>query len=139
MIKSFLIKLRQKPRHVRQQVAFGVAIGFTSIVAMFWLTSVPDTVKTISNAAPEGVNAFSSFTDSVNKQIQAAKEAAATRIATTTASTTLPVVNNNVTAVSSTTASTSISTFISTATVPSSIKEVRIATTTPSTSQAIIE
>ncbi len=139
MIKSFLIKLRQKPRHVRQQVAFGVAIGFTSIVAMFWLTSVPDTVKTISNAAPEGVNAFSSFTDSVNKQIQAAKEAAATRIATTTASTTLPVVNNNVIAVSSTTASTSISTFISTATVPSSIKEVRIATTTPSTSQAIIE
>ncbi len=139
MIKSFLIKLRQKPRHVRQQVAFGVATVFTLIVSIFWVASLPDTVKGLSEVVPDGANAFSSFTNKINEEIQAAKESAVTKLATTTASTTLPVVNNNVIAVSSTTASTSISTFISTATVPSSIKEVRIATTTPSTSQAIIE
>jgi predicted PurR-regulated permease PerM len=138
MIKSLLIKLRQKPKHVRQQVALGVATVFTSIVAIFWLTSLPNTVKSISSAVPEGANAFSSFTDKINDEIQTVKDYSASRVATTTASGTPPV-TDLVSIFGTTTASSSSSIVVSTTTPPIYVREVRIATTTASASQAIIE
>jgi len=133
MIKSFLIKLRQKPKHVRQQVALGVASVFTAVVAIFWLTSLPDTVKVLSNAAPEGANAFSSFTDKINEQIEAAKENAP-KVSTSTASTSQPLTDLAMEPlIATTTASSTVST-----TTPIYVREVRIATTTASTSQGRI-
>ncbi len=136
MIKSFLIKLRQKPRHVRQQVSLGVAAAFTSIVAIFWLTSLPETVKVISEATPAGANAFSSFTDKINEQIQSAKEMSK-QISTTTASSTKKE-TSIVPTIATTTASSSVNFVPSTTTPPTYIREVRIATTTASSSQVNI-
>jgi hypothetical protein len=136
MIKSFLIKLRQKPKHVRQQVSLGVAAAFTSVVAIFWLTSLPETVKVIGEATPAGANAFSSFTDKINEQIQSAKEMSK-QISTTTASSTIKD-TNLASVVATTTASSSVSLVPSTTTPTTYIREVRIATTTASTSQVNI-
>lgn len=137
MIKSFLIKLRQKPKHVRQQVALGAATVFTSIVAIFWLASLPDTVKGISKVVPEGANAFSSFTDKLNDQIQSAKEMS-NQIASTTASSTKQETSFS-TVVATTSTSSIVNLAPGTTTPPIYVREVRIATTTASTSQATIE
>ena len=136
MIKSFLIKLRQKPRHVRQQVSLGVAAAFTSMVAIFWLTSLPETVKVIGEVAPDGANAFSSFTDKINEQIQSAKEMSKS-ISTTTASSTKQE-TSPMQVIATTTASSSMNFVPSTTTPPTYVREVRIATTTASTSQVNI-
>lgn len=73
MIKSLLISLRQKPRHVRNQIALLVAGGFTLIVALVWLTQIPAQFR---DTAPQeqGVDTFSVFMDSLSTQVKLMKE-----------------------------------------------------------------
>lgn len=137
MIKSLLIKLRQKPKHVRQQVSLGAATIFTAIVTIFWLTSIPDKFEGITESIPDGANAFSSFTDTLNEQIQSAKEKSM-QIASTTASSTKQETSLSP-MIATTTASSTVNLAPGTTTPPIYVREVRIATTTASTSQATIE
>ncbi len=38
-MNDFIQKLKAKPVHVRESIAFGTAIAFTSLVAIVWLTT----------------------------------------------------------------------------------------------------
>jgi hypothetical protein len=51
MSGDYLTKLRQKPKHVRDNIAFGVASGVTAIVALFLVFAVhgPTVVEEVAN------------------------------------------------------------------------------------------
>ncbi|MFZ1987502.1 MAG: hypothetical protein WAV21_00490 [Minisyncoccia bacterium] len=62
---EFLDKLRQKPKHVRQQIAFGTAAATSGVVALLWMlvfvTSGPFSVslksdKSLAQSASSGAS-----------------------------------------------------------------------------------
>lgn len=55
MLKSFIIKLRHKPKAVRNQVALTVAITFTVVVMGIWLFSVPERFSPDSTNPSPGI------------------------------------------------------------------------------------
>lgn len=137
MIKSFLIKLRQKPKHVRQQVAFGVAATFTAIVGLFWLASIPQTFQNIGSGVSSGANTFDTFRESLDKEINSAKQRQELNIASVIASTTNEAFL--IATSSGTTSVLNVGFATSSPSTSSPAREVRIATTTSSTSQVIIQ
>ncbi len=139
MIKSFLIKLRQKPKHVRKQVSFGVAVAFTSIVGMFWLSSVPQTIQNIGSGVSTGANTFETFRESLDKEITSTRNDPSINATASDSSTSVVATSSNNLYTPTTSASSSAVIKTSTSTPSMSAREVRIATTTSSTSQAIIQ
>jgi len=45
---EFIKKLKTKPKHVRDQVAFFFALGFTGMIALVWLVALPDRINQFS-------------------------------------------------------------------------------------------
>jgi hypothetical protein len=39
-VKKHLNTLRQKPEHIRKQIAFGVSSGITVVIILFWVVSL---------------------------------------------------------------------------------------------------
>lgn len=50
---SFLERLREKPSHIKAQYSFFGAFGVTTIVAVFWVTSLPARFAEVSDAKPQ--------------------------------------------------------------------------------------
>lgn len=83
---NHLHELRKKPKHVRDNIAFGVAGGMTLMLAIGWFSlrgsSMPNPVKEIAN--DEATGAFSTFFSQVKEQAAAVKDSFPLRPATTT-------------------------------------------------------
>ncbi len=78
MLKSFIRKIRTKPKHVRDQYALGIAGTFTTLVALLWLfgapgTSLDDDLITNSYEVDEK-KPFGDFLDYAKDQIASVKE-----------------------------------------------------------------
>tara|TARA_B100000745_G_scaffold283015_1_gene216719 strand:- start:285 stop:680 length:396 start_codon:yes stop_codon:yes gene_type:complete len=46
-------KLRKEPKEVRNRYAFWVALLFTTVVTVFWLTSLPARMQVFTGVAPQ--------------------------------------------------------------------------------------
>ncbi|MEK7639025.1 MAG: hypothetical protein AAB388_02595 [Patescibacteria group bacterium] len=68
MIKSFLQKLRQQPKHIRDQVALSVAGVVTAGVFLVWIVTIPSQLASRIETVDESANTFSSFIDDVTER-----------------------------------------------------------------------
>lgn len=80
-------KLRKKPKHVRDNIAFSIAGGFTFVVALSWFFLGFHGLPQGADVASEESNgAFSTLFGQIQEQVAAAKESIeeAKKVATTT-------------------------------------------------------
>lgn len=75
MPKDLLARLRQKPKHVKENIALGIAGGFTAIVAIVWLVTVPKSFIAGDEVKKEGPHAFSTLIDQMKEQLAGVKNA----------------------------------------------------------------
>jgi hypothetical protein len=76
MIRRFLLYLRQKPKPFRDNVAVGVAVSFTAVVALIWSTGVPERFETIARTSIEASEQpiFSQFSSKIGEQLAQVKQ-----------------------------------------------------------------
>lgn len=74
MTGDYLTKLRQKPKHVRDNIAFGIASGFTAIIALFLVFAVHGP-KVVNEVAEENNSPrfFETLTSQVKEQMAASR------------------------------------------------------------------
>ena len=74
MSGDYLTKLRQKPKHVRDNIAFGVASGFTAVIALFLVFAVHGP-KVVDDVAREenSPRFFETITSQVKEQVAASR------------------------------------------------------------------
>ena len=74
MTGDYLTKLRQKPKHVRDNIAFGIASGFTAIIALFLVFAVHGP-KVIEGVATEddSPHFFQTLTGQIKDQVAATR------------------------------------------------------------------
>ncbi len=65
MIWRWLDTIRRKPKHVREQYAFGVAITFTGLVIALWSFSLPS--RFVNTPTEDGVVAAAPFAGLFNE------------------------------------------------------------------------
>jgi hypothetical protein len=100
MSGDYLTKLRQKPKHVRDNIAFGVAGGITSIVALFLIVAVhgPKVVGEVSGGDNQP-QLFETLIDQAKEQVAATKASMKSQTkqanSTTTNYTSTPAANGN--------------------------------------------
>ena len=74
MSGDYLTKLRQKPKHVKDNIAFGVASGFTALVAAFLVFAVhgPEVIEGVSTNQNDP-QFFQTLTSQVKEQVAGAR------------------------------------------------------------------
>lgn len=86
-MRDFIERLKSKPHHVRQRIAFGSSVGVTGVVAAGWLlalvfsgklTLAPSAMGTGTDAAPAVATAVSQASAGFNQLLGAAGVATAT-------------------------------------------------------------
>lgn len=122
-MSRWLTDLRKKPKYVRDNIAFGTAVGFTAIVAL--LAVVGGQVDLKEN---EGPGFFSTFIGQFKTEVAAVKEALPEKPAATSTLDFSPLkATDQATSSASSTASTSVTTGSSTASSsPSGPREINI-------------
>ena len=128
MIKKFLRNIRQKPKAVREQYAFWIACTLTSVVAIVWVTTrispfesaeVPGEVTVVES------DTLSNFMDVAQNKINTARQEVQNILPTDGSATATANISSVVTASSSQTVEVA-------PTQTTSRQEIRIATTTSS-------
>ena len=66
MLKSLLIRLRRKPKVVREHMALGIAGVFTFLVFGFWVFTVPDRFAGSEDA--QSTHIFSTLKDEISEE-----------------------------------------------------------------------
>ena len=76
MSGDYLTKLRQKPKHVRDNIAFGVASGFTAVIAAFLVFVVhgPTVVQEVANE-DNSPRFFETLVNQAKEQVAASRSA----------------------------------------------------------------
>lgn len=74
MSGDYLTKLRQKPKHVRDNIAFGVASGVTALIAVFMVFAVhgPEVINTVATEE-NSPQFFKTLTSQVKEQVAASR------------------------------------------------------------------
>ena len=67
---KWLNTLRKKPRHVRDNIAFGVSLGFAAVVCVVWFVGGNTGVV----ASDSGPHFFKTFSDAFSKQLATVKQ-----------------------------------------------------------------
>jgi hypothetical protein len=80
---SFVNKLRKKPKHVRDNIAFGTSVGLTLVIAVVWFWHGGST-HLADSAATTDSGFFDTFKSGLKKQMASAKEAFPSSSGTTT-------------------------------------------------------
>jgi hypothetical protein len=130
VIKKFLRNIRQKPKAVREQYAFWMASGLTSVVAVVWVTTLINSPFE-SNETPDEVtvvepSTLSNFMDVAQNQINTARQEVQNILPTADSATTTTASNSPIVTASS-------SPVVEVATPQATLRqEIRIATTTSS-------
>ena len=83
MFSQWIMKLRQKPKHIKDNIAFSVAGVFTTLVAIVWVMTVPKSFFAGDEIKPEAPRAFTTLINQVKEQVAGVK-AAMPEIATST-------------------------------------------------------
>jgi hypothetical protein len=86
-MKHWLISLRKKPKHVRENIAFGAATTLTAAVFVVWLFSAKGITAPQKLATNETPKAFGMFLDQLQEQVATVKEAISTSTAASSATT----------------------------------------------------
>ena len=78
-MKNLIIKIRKKPKEVKNKIAFTVASVFTFIVFSFWAYNLPiknnaGTISQNPDVATKEEGVFSGFFDGLSDQIATVKE-----------------------------------------------------------------
>jgi len=74
MIRKTFGKLRQKPKAVRDAVAFWMAGGFAALVALVWLYNAPAQFADLKLVDGENVTPVRSFFEEMTSQVAAVQE-----------------------------------------------------------------
>lgn len=85
---NWLTKIRKKPKHIRDNIAFGSSAGLTLVVALAWFLQGGST-HLANKETVQRTSFFETFKEGFNKQMAAARESlpksATTSVASTTA------------------------------------------------------
>ena len=74
-MRKWLLKQRTKPKHVRDNIAFGFASGAALLVLAGWLILLPKDELFHSNVtADKSPEAFSTFFDQIKEQVAGVRE-----------------------------------------------------------------
>ena len=74
-MRQWLLKQRQKPKHVRDNIAFGFASGAALLVLVGWVVLIPKEDIFHSNVtAEQSPEAFSTFFDQIKEQVAGVRE-----------------------------------------------------------------
>jgi len=85
---SWLSNLRKKPKHVRNNIAFGSSFGLTLAIALVWFMSGGSTTYLANNdTTKNSPEFFKTLKDGFNKQMASARDALP-KTSTSTATTT---------------------------------------------------
>ncbi len=88
---GYFNKLRKKPKHVRDNIAFSIAGGFTLVTALAWFfIGFGAPAEEFNLAEEESPAAFSTLLDQIQEQVASAREG----IAESKEATSTPPVNN---------------------------------------------
>lgn len=73
---SLLARIRNKPKAVRKQIAFSGALAATSVIAIVWLSTLPERYQTVSveevvEESSEATGGLRSFFAGVREQVAA--------------------------------------------------------------------
>lgn len=71
MLRNLILKLRQKPKAVREKIALGAAGGITTMVMLGWIVlnnSASSTVDTILNEGQQAASMFSTLIGQINER-----------------------------------------------------------------------
>ncbi len=134
MSGDYLTKLRQKPKHVRDNIAFGIASGITSIVALFLIFAVhgPKVVGEVSSSDNQP-QLFQTLIDQAKEQVAATKASMKSQKeqanSTTTSYTSTPAANGN--------GAPAPAILVSSSSATTSLRTVTVATTSTSSSLAV--
>lgn len=125
MLKSFLIKLRRKPKLVRDHAAMVIAGVFTFVVFGIWAFSIPEQFSNFSDNNPsEIISTLKNDIKADAPDVSKIKENFSELTASTSDETDITVIPNKF----------PVSTSTNEAISNSNERPIRIATTTPSTS-----
>lgn len=77
--QDFLTRLRSKPKMLRDQLAFGGAVGLTAVIALVWLVSLPDRFAQVAATAPveeveESRGAFQNLFEGIRSQVASVQD-----------------------------------------------------------------
>ncbi len=74
---KWLTKHRQKPKHIRDNIAFTISAAFTAVVALVWFMFGSESMLFNGNARDkaESPKVFSTFWDQLSEQVAGAKNA----------------------------------------------------------------
>ncbi len=134
MSGDYLSKLRQKPKHVRDNIAFGIASGITSIVALFLIFAVhgPKVVGDVAGGENKP-QLFETLIDQAKEQVAATKASIKSQkeqsSSTTASYTSTPAANGN--------GAPAPAILVSSSSASNSPRTVTIATTSASSSFAL--
>lgn len=69
MALHIIDKLRQKPKHVRDNIALGVAGTITSLVLVAWFVTSTDQLGEVVQSSKQGASAFSTFVSHAKNEV----------------------------------------------------------------------
>ena len=56
-MQDYLLKMKQKPQHVRQRIAVGASVGITAFVGLIWVATMTTSgAFALNNGAPAATN-----------------------------------------------------------------------------------
>ena len=70
----WLSNLRKKPKHVRDNIAFGSSLGLTVVIALVWFINGGSTHLANNNSTKNGSDFFKTFKEGLGKQMAAAQD-----------------------------------------------------------------
>lgn len=74
-MRQWLLKQRTKPKHVRDNIAFGFAGAVTVVALVGWLVLIPkDEIFQSNVTADKSPEAFSTFFDQIKEQVAGVRE-----------------------------------------------------------------
>ena len=87
MLKELILKARRKPKHVRDNIAFGIAGSITAAICLVWLVVMPGQLAKKTTSVNDDHKVFSTFFNQLKDQVAGVKESMPDVQATTTAAT----------------------------------------------------
>jgi hypothetical protein len=73
MLKELILKARKKPKHVRDNIAFGIAGGFTAAICLVWLVVMPGRLAKETTSVNDNHKIFSTFFNQFKDQVASVK------------------------------------------------------------------
>lgn len=81
MLKRLIVKARNQSKQTRDKYAFGVALGFTGVIALVWLYHAPSHILKVASEVGGGTQPVADMFGQINSQMANVRESVSTETA----------------------------------------------------------